>query len=414
MTPDRGRPDVDRDGRRPARLEHGHRPDHHRDRAVEALPRRRHGCWSWSGSALLGTIDADTPLTVVGGYMLVAGLGIGATMQNLVLAVQNTADPSGPRRRQLGRRVLPLDGWLDRRLCARRGARAPGVGQRQGRRRGLAADGRLSPEQLASMEHSTGDIPDLSALPGPVQALYETAMGSATGHLFLIAVPFAIVAFLCVLFIKEVAAAHPRRSAEAAAPRRPASSRRPRDERGAEPAQRRAPPARAGGRRPHPAGPPGHRRAGPRRAPRAAAGVVPDARLRAPTRVRSGPRHCARPSTSTRARSAGRCSTCIDLGLVDRTPDPEDGRATLLCVSDGGPRRLGDVADHRRKLLAERLGDWSADELEAFGAMLRRYNDGALRRRCQLAVARSQTAVFGGSAVADWPAADDHLAARAA
>jgi DNA-binding MarR family transcriptional regulator len=64
----------------------------------------------------------------------------------------------------------------------------------------------------------------------------------------------------------------------------------------------------------------------------------------------------------------------LDLGLVDRTPDPDDGRATLLSVSDDGRRRIADVADHRRKLLAERLGDWSADDLEAFGAMLNRYN----------------------------------------
>ena len=34
--------------------------------------------------------------------------------------------------------------------------------------------------------------------------LYETAFGEATGHIFLIAVPFALVAFVCILFIREV------------------------------------------------------------------------------------------------------------------------------------------------------------------------------------------------------------------
>ena len=43
MTPDARRPDVDRDGRRPAGLEHRERPDHHRDRPLEAVPGRRHG-----------------------------------------------------------------------------------------------------------------------------------------------------------------------------------------------------------------------------------------------------------------------------------------------------------------------------------------------------------------------------------
>lgn len=64
----------------------------------------------------------------------------------------------------------------------------------------------------------------------------------------------------------------------------------------------------------------------------------------------------------------------LELGLVDRTPDPDDGRATLISVSDEGVRRLGDVAAHRRKLLAERLDDWSAEELEGFNTMLGRYN----------------------------------------
>jgi len=64
----------------------------------------------------------------------------------------------------------------------------------------------------------------------------------------------------------------------------------------------------------------------------------------------------------------------LDLDLVDRTPDPDDGRATLISVSEEGTRRLGDVAEHRRRLLAERLGDWSAADLEELGVLLSRYN----------------------------------------
>jgi DNA-binding MarR family transcriptional regulator len=65
----------------------------------------------------------------------------------------------------------------------------------------------------------------------------------------------------------------------------------------------------------------------------------------------------------------------IDLGLVDRAPDPEDGRATLLTVSDDGQRRIDAVAAMRRKALDERLNDWTAGELADFAGMLRRYND---------------------------------------
>jgi DNA-binding MarR family transcriptional regulator len=64
----------------------------------------------------------------------------------------------------------------------------------------------------------------------------------------------------------------------------------------------------------------------------------------------------------------------IELGLVDRTPDPADGRATLLSVTDEGVRRMQDVAAHRRKWLEERLGDWSEQELAGFVSELGRYN----------------------------------------
>jgi DNA-binding MarR family transcriptional regulator len=63
-----------------------------------------------------------------------------------------------------------------------------------------------------------------------------------------------------------------------------------------------------------------------------------------------------------------------DLGLVERTPDPADGRATLVVASDDARRRLADVAAHRRKWLDEQLGDWTNDELEAFATTLGKYN----------------------------------------
>jgi DNA-binding MarR family transcriptional regulator len=64
----------------------------------------------------------------------------------------------------------------------------------------------------------------------------------------------------------------------------------------------------------------------------------------------------------------------VDLGLVERTPDPADGRATLVAASDDAVHRLADVAAHRRKWLDEQLSDWSAEELENFAETLERYN----------------------------------------
>ncbi|HWI43610.1 MAG TPA: MarR family transcriptional regulator [Nocardioides sp.] len=65
----------------------------------------------------------------------------------------------------------------------------------------------------------------------------------------------------------------------------------------------------------------------------------------------------------------------IALGLVDRQPDPEDGRATLLSISEEGLRRLETVADGRRKQVDEKLADWTVEDLAGFAASIRRYND---------------------------------------
>lgn len=64
----------------------------------------------------------------------------------------------------------------------------------------------------------------------------------------------------------------------------------------------------------------------------------------------------------------------VDLDLVARTPDPDDGRATLLSVTDGARRRLAEVARKRRQRLDERLGEWSEDELTELVSALARYN----------------------------------------
>jgi DNA-binding MarR family transcriptional regulator len=64
----------------------------------------------------------------------------------------------------------------------------------------------------------------------------------------------------------------------------------------------------------------------------------------------------------------------VDLGFVERTPDPADGRAMMLGVTDEGRRRLNDTSRQRRKLLDERLSGWDDAELAAFVTALGRYN----------------------------------------
>ena len=64
----------------------------------------------------------------------------------------------------------------------------------------------------------------------------------------------------------------------------------------------------------------------------------------------------------------------MDLGLAERTPDPDDGRANLVSATDDAVRRLVDVAEHRRTVLDERLGQWSDVELTELVRVLGRYN----------------------------------------
>ena len=64
----------------------------------------------------------------------------------------------------------------------------------------------------------------------------------------------------------------------------------------------------------------------------------------------------------------------LALGLIERSPDPEDRRAAILAITEEGSRRLGTIADLRRREVLERLSGWSDDDLGAFVAVMARYN----------------------------------------
>ena len=64
----------------------------------------------------------------------------------------------------------------------------------------------------------------------------------------------------------------------------------------------------------------------------------------------------------------------VDLGLVERQPDPEDRRAILLDATTDGRERLAAVTRHRRDRFDERLSGWTDEELTTFAARLAAYN----------------------------------------
>ncbi|MCK5930191.1 MAG: MarR family transcriptional regulator, partial [Nocardioides sp.] len=65
----------------------------------------------------------------------------------------------------------------------------------------------------------------------------------------------------------------------------------------------------------------------------------------------------------------------IELGLIEKSRDPEDGRAWLLTATPDARERLAQVAESRRRYLADRLDDWESGDLETFTALLARYNE---------------------------------------
>lgn len=65
-------------------------------------------------------------------------------------------------------------------------------------------------------------------------------------------------------------------------------------------------------------------------------------------------------------------SGLMRLGLVQRSPDPDDGRAFLLELSDDGRRGLQAVAHQRHEFWMRRLDSWSTDEIGALADGLSR------------------------------------------
>jgi ABC-type siderophore export system fused ATPase/permease subunit len=132
---------------------------------------------------------------VVGSYMFVVGVGLGASMQNLVLAVQNNAAQA-----DIGSASAVVTFFRS-----------------MGGSIGVSALGALLSAQVADKVtaglaalhvpvdgQQSHEIPDLSSLPAPVRAVFEHAFGASTGELFLVATPFAVLALVAVLFIREV------------------------------------------------------------------------------------------------------------------------------------------------------------------------------------------------------------------
>ncbi|WP_205696605.1 MDR family MFS transporter [Conexibacter sp. SYSU D00693] len=149
------------------------------------------------GLALMGTIDERTSLVEVGAFMLLVGAGVGMTMQNLVLVVQNTV-----RQQDIGAGSSLIAFF--RSLGGAIGVSVLGAllahHARDAIADGLAAQG-VDPARLGAS--GAGHIPDVSALPEPVARVVEHGYGTGIAEMFLVAAPLGLIAFLALLLLRE-------------------------------------------------------------------------------------------------------------------------------------------------------------------------------------------------------------------
>jgi DNA-binding MarR family transcriptional regulator len=78
----------------------------------------------------------------------------------------------------------------------------------------------------------------------------------------------------------------------------------------------------------------------------------------------------ADPSTVSR-----QTAELVQHGLVERQPDPSDGRAFLLAITPEGTRVCADNRARRQELLDRALAGWSDEDLGTLATLLGRFNE---------------------------------------
>lgn len=73
-------------------------------------------------------------------------------------------------------------------------------------------------------------------------------------------------------------------------------------------------------------------------------------------------------------------------GLITRTPDPADGRAALLSLTERGVAVLEAVSESRRRVLAQAIAEWTDEERTTLATGLFRLGTGLQNARDALTV----------------------------
>ncbi|GAA3766144.1 hypothetical protein GCM10022240_18310 [Microbacterium kribbense] len=156
-----------------------------------------------AGSYTLSTIHYDTNFVLVSLYMFLLGAGVGMTMQNLVLIVQNTCKPG-----EIG--VASSGVTFFRSLGGTIGVAVMGAAlaakvielmkqQMSDLVAAITSLGDQAPYWQAQL--SSGTMPQVSDMPHALRVIVEDIYAQGISHSFLFAVPFAVISLIAIVFI---------------------------------------------------------------------------------------------------------------------------------------------------------------------------------------------------------------------
>lgn len=146
------------------------------------------------GVALMATVGYSTPLWVVGIFLALVGIGQGASMQNLVLAVQNTVPL-----KDMGAASSAVAFF--RSLGGAIGVQV--LGAVLTAHIGTLLVGRLvTAGYPAGSASGTGNL-DIGALPDPVEEIVRSAYGDGMDLIFLIMAAFAVIALVAAAAMRS-------------------------------------------------------------------------------------------------------------------------------------------------------------------------------------------------------------------
>jgi MFS family permease len=147
-----------------------------------------------AGFAALSVIDHQTPLWYVGVGMALVGIGVGMSMQNLVLAVQNSVPL-----RDIGAASSTVAFF--RSLGGTIGVSV--LGAVLAHRVTSSITTQLAAAGVPAGSGDTSSL-NLAELPPAMQNIVRAAYGDATGHIFLISAGIAVIGVVAALLFKQI------------------------------------------------------------------------------------------------------------------------------------------------------------------------------------------------------------------